>query len=214
MPEYIFFNLATSGLDNKRAILQIGAVHSYHPYKKFNGYIQPGRHIHEKATKMHGYTTDRSYKKLFDKHGHELLCLDIQTQLRLFMNWMHRNFRGRVVLVSHKSFGYHAKVLLENLQNCNISYQKIAGFADSLVMCRNIYPKQPHNLEDMIEALGISFGYKGKALSYHALDRAYAIRRLVKRLAYEEQTTFSRFVRQPEHYRPTNQVIQASMREE
>ena len=213
MPNYIIFNLATSGLDNDRAILQIGAVHSYHSYKKFNGYIQPGRPIHQKATEQHGYTTDGSFTKLFNKHGHELHCLDIQTQLQCFMNWMYTNFRGRVVLVSHKSFGFHAKTLLENLQKYNISYQKIAGFADSLVMCRNIYPKQPHNLEDMIEALDITL-YKGKALSYHALDRAYAIRRLVKRLAYEEQTSFSRFVRQPEHYRTTNQIIQANMREE
>ena len=69
---YIFFNLATSGFArgvDEPAILQIGAVHSYHPEKKFNGYIEPGCPIHKRATEKHGYTTDSSYKKLFNKHG-------------------------------------------------------------------------------------------------------------------------------------------------
>ena len=71
MPNYVFFNLATSGFSSSYndTILQIGAVDSYNPRKKFNGYVEPGRRIHKKATEKHGYTTDSSCTKLINKHG-------------------------------------------------------------------------------------------------------------------------------------------------
>jgi len=202
--DIVFLNFATTGVSNPVQPLQIGAVCAFVSWKKYTSrFIAPGRSIERRATEKHGLYTDRAGRKLF-KEGVEIRCEDRETEIRAFMNWLDKRFKKKVILVSHRSFGYHSKILLESLAKYNIDHRKIAGFCDSLYMAHRLCPEEhPYSLDQL----------SGRKLTYNALDMAFVLRFTVKIKLVRQNSddSLNRTIKNPKNYKTKAELMNKKM---
>eukprot|EP00088_Acartia_fossae_P012084 TRINITY_DN1619_c0_g1_i4.p1 TRINITY_DN1619_c0_g1~~TRINITY_DN1619_c0_g1_i4.p1 ORF type:complete len:236 (-),score=34.24 TRINITY_DN1619_c0_g1_i4:1115-1822(-) len=195
----IFFDLETTGFDKPIQPVQIGAIDSW-GQEEYNQFILPDRKIHPLATRTNGFTTDKYMQRLY-RNGEELSTLDLKEGLLDFMDWL-KSFSGKIVLVAHKCHNYDGKVLLYNFKEFNIKYENvIAGFSDSLIASRVLYPHlESRRLPDMMEWVGL-----GWRESHDALEDAKDCRCVVRRMAAQNRIRFMDFVFNTQWYKTTSQ---------
>jgi len=195
----VFFDLETTGFDKPIQPVQIGAIDSW-GQEEYNEFILPDRSIHPLATRTNGFTTDKHMENLY-RFDEQLPALDLKDGLIDFVEWL-SGFDGKVVLVAHKCHNYDGKVLLYNFKQFNINYENvIAGFSDSLIASRILYPEiESRRLPDMMAEVGL-----GWRESHDAFEDAKDCRRVVRRIAAQNRFKFMEFVMNAKWFKTTSQ---------
>merc|ERR1719427_2496770 len=196
-PEIIFFDLETTGFSNPIRPLQIGAVNSWGD-RQYNGFLVPDRYVEPSAVSVNGYTTD--LQELYFKYNLVEQAVGLEEGLEMFLRWLD-GFDQRVVLVGHNCFNYDARILVDNMKEFNVFWDRpesiIMGFSDSLLASRAMYPDlSHHSMGHMADEV-----VDGRLVTHDALDDAKCCRSIIRRTAAKEHIRLQNFVFDQRWYR-------------
>jgi DNA polymerase III alpha subunit (gram-positive type) len=195
----IFFDLETTGFQDPIRPIQIGAIDSWGK-KEYNKFILPDRPVEHHATSRHGFIKDN--ETLCCRHGQALDSMDLRWGLLDFLEWL-RSFGGQVILMAHNCRQFDARVLLQCFRDFSVPYEDvILGFSDSLVASRFLFPGREfsHRLPDMLVNVNLR-----RYETQDAKENAKICRRVVRRMAAQNQKRFVEFVQNPRWYKNLEQ---------
>ncbi|XP_052791541.1 uncharacterized protein LOC128225673 [Mya arenaria] len=132
----IVFDIETTGLAHDSDKIQLSAMH-LDSGDTFSAYMRPaGGRIPNTITSLTG----------IEIHGEEMFynmtpvgSTDVFTGLSTFSEWL-KKFKNPVLIALNA--GFDTRVLINSFLRCSVSHSHIHGFADSLKLCRAIFPGQ------------------------------------------------------------------------
>ena len=131
----VYFDLETSGRDNKADILQIAAIVEDNI---FSVYIEPTQPIDENASKINGLQNVEGDLYL---RGRKLMTLNIIDALQSFITFF-KQFSGTSLLTAHNA-SFDERFLIRDIMKYSLVSefsQVVYGFCDTLKLFRVKYP--------------------------------------------------------------------------